>query len=131
MGKKILKYFSFILLIVFLSLIGFILTIYLVLFFEVRDICGKAQKEYKSDCTSSLLKILDSSDKSIKEKNDAIWAMGQLADKRALSKLEYMFVADYPEKEPLDEVISNYEIEKAIRWIQNGNLTSWMYFMYR
>jgi len=30
-------------------------------------------------------------------------------------------------REPLNEVVSQYEIEKAIRWVKNGNWTSWMY----
>ena len=29
-------------------------------------------------------------------------------------------------REPLNEVVSQYEIEKAIRWVKNGNITSWM-----
>lgn len=131
MLKRFFKYFLFLILMLVLSIFAFIITIYLVLFFEVRDICRSAQKEYKSDCVVSLLKVLDEDNETIKQKNDAIWALGQLADKRALKKLEYMFVADYPDREPLDKVISNYEIEKAIRWIENGNLTSWMYFSYR
>lgn len=131
MLKKIFKILLFSLSIILLSIAAMVFTVYLVLFFEVRDICNNAQKEYKSDCVVSLMKVLDSNNKSIKQKNDAIWALGQLADKRALPKLKYMFVADYPEREPLDEVISNYEIEKAIRWMESGNLTSWMYFRYR
>jgi hypothetical protein len=131
MLKRLLKIFAFLIITLLLSILAFIFTVYLVLFFEVRDICNLAQKEYKSDCVTSLLKVLDDNEKTIKQKNDAIWTLGQLADERALEKLENMFVADYPEREPLDKVISSYEIEKAIRWIQNGNLTSWMYFSYR
>ncbi len=102
-----------------------------VIFKSVRDTCKNAINEYQTDCVNALIAVLDDPEKSFKEKNDAIYTLGQLADDRALTKLKTMYTYDKPAKEPLDEVISQYELEKAIRWIEDGNVTSWMYFQYK
>jgi hypothetical protein len=74
-----------------------------------------------------MINILDSEQSSIKEKNNAVYVLGQLADKKALPKLQSLYSGVPQNKEPLDTVLSQYEIEKAIKWCENGNATSWMY----
>jgi hypothetical protein len=51
-----------------------------------------------------------------------------MAEPESLAALEKLYIGKVPEgREPLNEVVSQYEIEKAIRWVKNGNMTSWMY----
>ena len=85
---------------------------------RVVGVCSEATKDFGGDCESSLEKVLDSNNYSFEKRNKAIWALGQLADKRSLAVLNRMRG---------NREISRYELEKAIKWCSNGNWTSWMY----
>jgi hypothetical protein len=114
----------------FISL-AFIISIYSLLFLEVRKNCNKAISEYKISCQEALVKTYNSDGSTVKEKNDAIWTLGQLASKDSLPFLKSIYKKEMPDREPLNEVISQYEIRKAIHWSEKGNWTSWMYFKYK
>lgn len=88
----------------------------------------KAQNGYKEDCVGSLIKLVQSENKTFREKNSAIWALGQLADKEALPFL-YELEKSLPEQEKCsyDSYLCKYEVQKAIKWCEKGNITSWMY----
>ncbi len=116
--------------VIFLIILASVMFLYAVIYKEVRSTCIKAQVEYKTNCVDSLIYVLESDEKSAKEKNDAIWALGQIADQRGLLVLKKLYTGDIPDREPLDQVVSQYEIKKAIHWIENGNWTSWMYFQF-
>lgn len=122
--KKIL--FIAVVSILCLSLV-FIIFVYSSLYFEVKKVCLVAQAVYKMDCIDSLVNVLDADDTTFKQKNDAIWVLGQMADKRSLPVLKNLYTGKIPEREPLDKTVSQYELKKAIRWIEEGNWTSWMY----
>lgn len=94
---------------------------------EVKMVCLKAQNEYQLDCIDSLIKYVQSDKYTFRERNSAIWTLGQLADKKALPLLKSLYKGEIPPKEPLDETISQYELKKAITWCERGNVTSWMY----
>jgi hypothetical protein len=98
------------------------------IFRGVRSACIKAKVIYQLDCTGSLIEFIKFDKYSFRERNTAIWALGQLADKRALSYLEELnrTVPD-SHKCSYDKSLCKYEIEKAIKWTVNGNMTSWMY----
>jgi HEAT repeat protein len=125
--KKLLRYASLVLALMFGIILIFVIATFSIIYLEVRNVCTRAISEYSKDCIDSLVLTLESEDKSFKEKNDAIWVLGQLADERALPALVKLQTGEVPEREPLDEVISQYEIRKAIHWINDGNATSWMY----
>lgn len=98
------------------------------IYYTVGKTCYLAKKKYGGNCQKALVSVLEDENSIPKEKNDAIWAMGQMAEPESLSALEKLYVGKVPEgREPLDKVVSQYELEKAIRWIKNGNATSWMY----
>lgn len=98
------------------------------LFYTVRKTCNSAKEKHQGKCQTALVAVLKDEKATPKEKNDAIWALGQMADSESLSALEKIYAGKVPEgREPLNEVVSQYEIEKAIRWVKNGNSTSWMY----
>jgi hypothetical protein len=87
-----------------------------------------AQKDYKEDCVGSLIKYIQSDKHTFKERNSAIWALGQLADKNALPFL-YDLNKSLPEqgKCHYQDYLCKYEVQKAIKWCKQGNITSWMY----
>jgi HEAT repeat protein len=54
-------------------------------------------------------------------KNEAIWALGQLGDRKALPLLEsYETGESLPERESWSEGISQYELRKAINLLRSG-----------
>jgi hypothetical protein len=98
------------------------------LFHTVRKTCDLAKEKYQGKCQTALISVLEDEKATSKEKNDAIWALGQMAEPESLPALERIYAGKVPEgREPLNEVVSQYEIEKAIRWCKKGNSTSWMY----
>lgn len=96
--------------------------------YTVLTVCQQAQATYEGDCVTSLSKVVSDENQSIRTRNDAIWALGQLADKRALPVLNTYYTGIIPEKEPLDTTLSQYELKKAITWCTQGNGTSWIYY---
>ncbi len=94
---------------------------------NVKDICKKAKAEYEESCGPSLGKTIESDNHSFKEKNRAVWALGQMADEKALPFLLYLESKLPSEECNPDENICKYEVQKAIKWCKNGNITSWMY----
>lgn len=121
--------------IIFLSVIS-ISILALILFFysffriykDVKAACLKAQNEYKEDCVGSLIKYIQSDNNTFRARNSAIWALGQLADEEALPFL-YELEKSLPEQEKCsyEDYMCKYEVQKAIRWCEKGNVTNWMY----
>lgn len=87
---------------------------------EVKNQCQIAQNRYGGECVDALMKQI--SDESLQSgKNDAIWSLGQLGDKRTLSFLEqYDNGQPLPDREPWNGGISQYELRKAIKLIKSG-----------
>ncbi|QQS39113.1 HEAT repeat domain-containing protein [Candidatus Woesebacteria bacterium] len=98
--------------------------------FDVKTTCQSAKEEYGGDCTEALSSLLDDENRGFKARNSAIWALGQLGDKKALPVLESYYTGVIPEREPLSDSISQYELKKAIKLASGGiNITSlfWKY----
>jgi len=89
--------------------------------YEVKDKCQEAKREYKGDCVEALIALLNDEDKTFRPRNSAIWALGQLGHKRALPVLQKYYTGHIPQREPLDKMISQYELKKAIN-LTNGGL---------
>ncbi|MFA6602581.1 MAG: hypothetical protein WCT01_02135 [Candidatus Shapirobacteria bacterium] len=94
----------------------------------VGEMCKKVDN---GDCVVGLISKVEDSSLSFGERNRAIWALGQLADKRALPTLNKYFKGVPLRRELPERELSQYELEKAIKWCTEGNVTSWMYFKYR
>lgn len=94
---------------------------------EAKRLCQEAKWEYqKTDCVDALITQLDDDKQGFRTRNHAIWALGQFGDSRALPVFQKYFSGNIPDREPLDEVISQYELQKAIKLVQGGlNLTAW------
>lgn len=100
----------------------------LFIFTSVKVICTKAEREFQQDHVTSLMAVVNSDKSTYKDKNDAIWALGQIGAKQALPLLEGMYTGIKDERCNLDENICQYELEKAIRFINSKFLvTRWMY----
>jgi len=88
--------------------------------YEVKDLCQEAKREYSGECVESLTYLLGDESKGFRERNDAVWTLGQLGDRRALPVLQSYYTGVIPEREPLDKSISQYELKKAINLVSGG-----------
>lgn len=96
--------------------------------YEVKDLCQQAKKDYptvtaskeQASCVDALIMLLTDTNQGFRPRNDAIWALGQLGDSRALPVLQSFYTGEIPPKEPLNKVISQYELKKAINLTSGG-----------
>jgi hypothetical protein len=98
--------------------------------FEVKRTCNMAKDKYSGDCVEALITTLNDESNSFRTRNDAIWALGQLGDTRALPSLQKFYTGDIPDREPLNSTISQYELKKAVNLTSGGsNITAvfWRY----
>lgn len=96
--------------------------------YDVKSQCQDAKRRYKGDCVEALTKLVDDKSRDFRTRNSAIWALGQLGDRRALSHLNKYYTGIIPSKEPLDKSISQYELKKAIKLTSGGiNITSFVW----
>ena len=86
----------------------------------------QAKEEYNQDCMNSLVLLIKSDAHSQKVKTHAVWALGQLADKRAIPHLQEFQIDNGCKEDPKKSKLC-YEILKALKWCEHGNATSWMY----
>lgn len=91
----------------------------------VKKISVKASSEYPGDKINALMAFVSSEKHSFQEKNRAVWALGQLGDKRALPVLEKYYTG-----QPCDhsKYLCQSELKKAIRLLRSGkNITAWIW----
>jgi hypothetical protein len=88
---------------------------------DANKIAAKAIEVFHKDKLESLLLCLDSDSFLIREKNDAIWALGAFKDKRALSKLESLVTHEKCSYGHLCQ----YEIQKSILKIKRDYKALW------
>lgn len=87
---------------------------------DVKNICQQAKRDYSGDCVEALIAVLEDKNKGFRERNNAIWALGQFGDSRALPVLESYYTGNIPDREPLDDTISQYELKKAVNLTSGG-----------
>ena len=88
--------------------------------YEVKNQCQMAQYKYKGDCVEVLIAVLKDEKNTYHQRNDAIWSLGQLGDKRALPVLKSFYTGKIPAREPYNKMISQYELRKAINLAGGG-----------
>lgn len=98
----------------------FFIAIGLTIGFNVKNRCLEAKKEYDGNCVNALINLLNDKNKSLRLRNSAIWALGQLGDNQALPILQKYYTGNIPKKESLDKTISQYELKKAINLTGGG-----------
>lgn len=88
--------------------------------YDVKAQCELAQAEYRGDCVEALTSLLKDENRGFRPRNHAIWALGQLGDRRALPILQQYYTGIIPDREPLDQTISQYELKKAVNLAAGG-----------
>lgn len=104
--------------IVFLSLV--IISFWIGL--GVKKECQKAQQEHRGNCVKTLSAFIEDKKNTFKEKNSAVWALGQLGDPKALPVLNKYYTGEECEH---DKFLCQYELEKAIKLTKGSfNITA-------
>jgi hypothetical protein len=92
---------------------------------EAKSLCQYAKWQYGGDCVEALITQLNDEQQGFRARNHAIWALGQMGDNRAFPVLNSYYTGDIPDREPLDIMISQYELKKAINLTNGGtNITA-------
>ena len=79
--------------------------------FETNHCANDADKQFAMEKTKSLIALIESPEFTLKQKNRAIWVLGELKSKEALPKLESMLTGKPCHHET---EICQYELKKAI-----------------
>lgn len=82
--------------------------------FDVKTQCTVARSDYSGDCVEALISLVQDEGRGYRNRNTAIWALGQLGDSRAHAPLQSLYTGIIPPHEPLDAGISQYELRKAV-----------------
>jgi hypothetical protein len=91
----------------------------------VGDVLKTARRGFPGNGMAALVAMVNSSSTPLKDRNKAVWALGQLGDPQALAPLEGLVTGS-----PCDHAatICQYELRKAIRQCRGGvNLTRWIW----
>ena len=96
--------------------------------FGVKERCMLAQGRYGGGCVDALISHFEDENNPYGERNSAIWALGQLGDEKAIPVLENYYTGNIPDREPWNEMISQYELKKAINLTRGGfNITAFIW----
>ncbi len=96
---------------------------------DVRAACREARQEFGGDCVDALIAYVNSDQHTFEERNQAIWALGEIGDKRALPALEKMLRTEKLCPSPCNvrTCMCQYSVEKAIRLCEGLNIARWVW----
>lgn len=95
--------------------------------FSVKENCLLAQQRYSGDCVAALIGYLNDEENDFESRNMAIWALGQLGDRRALGVLESYYTGYEGGRFDRSSGLSQLELKRAIGYM-NGNLNITPFF---
>ena len=124
------KFKKLLVIIIIFLMVSFLVVFFVSLFFirkSVLSTCEKYQNLTFASCREDMEYLLTNENQSFRLRNQAVWVLGQLADKKSLPILMRYYKGTIPPKESLTKSLSQYELKKAITWCDKGNVTSWMY----
>ena len=92
---------------------------------DAHDKGRAAQREFEGDEVQALMALVQSERHSLSERNQAVWALGQLRDARALSVLEKYYYGG-----PCNHArfICQRELEKAIDGCRHRSMSAPAFF---
>jgi len=91
---------------------------------SVKSICAEVTQEHAGDRIEALMAYVNSDDHTLRERNHAVWALGQIGDERALPVLE-RFNTGQPCNH--DTSLCQRELGRAIKLCKGGlNPTAWL-----
>jgi HEAT repeat protein len=98
------------------------------IFSGVQNIAREAQATYAGGPVVALIALVEDEQALFEQRNTAIWALGQIGDRRALPVLEGLHT-DEVQHPPYDSTsyIVQYSVEKALKQINGFTVTKWMY----
>jgi hypothetical protein len=88
--------------------------------YHVRAASSKAIAEHSGDRVTALMAYVSSDSHSLRDRNRATWALGQLGDARALPLLERLHAQHEGEPCDHDRYLCQHELNKAIRACSGG-----------
>ena len=111
-----------------LSCLVLVLVMFVVVCFSIRsavkEMSAEATKEYSGNRVEALIAYMSSESHSLKKRNRAVWALGQIGDKSALALLESFYTGGDCEHE---KHLCQRELRHAIYGCKGGlNLTAWL-----
>jgi len=90
----------------------------------VKQISAEATQQYPGDRVEALIAYVKSEDHSLRKRNLAVWALGQIGDKRALPMLTASYTGGPCNH---DSLLCQHELQKAIKLCQGDfNATAWL-----
>lgn len=96
--------------------------------FTVKSECRNARKHYGGTCIEALSALVDDDGQDFRSRNRAVWALGQLGDGRALPALKKHYTGRFPAREPINKMMSQHELKKAIHLAAGGlNITAFIW----
>jgi HEAT repeat protein len=91
---------------------------------SVRQISAEAVSQYPGDRIVALMSYVDSDDHSLRQRNRAVWALGQIGDPRALATLTKWYTGQPCDH---DKSLCQRELAKAIKACNGAfNATAWL-----
>ena len=98
------------------------------IFSGVRRIAEEAQTAYTGEPVVALIALVEDEQAPFEKRNSAIWALGQIGDKRARPVLEKLDTGE-KQQPPYDSTayIVQYSVEKSLKQINGFTVTRWMY----
>lgn len=93
---------------------------------DVRRTADKAVAEFGGDRVSALMELVECQDCGLRERNLAVWALGQLGDRRGLTVLK-----KHHTQSPCNHAVDlcQYELGKAIKKIEGTwNLSASLHY---
>ncbi|HUV65806.1 MAG TPA: hypothetical protein VMW24_18060, partial [Sedimentisphaerales bacterium] len=81
---------------------------------SVQGCCALAQQSHPKpgDDATALISYMNSGQHTLRERNLAVWTLGRLGNRKALSALEAVYTGELCEH---DTFLCQYELEKAIK----------------
>lgn len=120
-AKKILGYGA---LFCFASLFIAYLAICFSIRSNVKKMSAEATRQYSGDSIEALITYVNSESHSLRQRNRAVWALGQIGGKRALATLEKYYTGGPCDH---DKSLCQRELQKAIKGCKGGfNATAWL-----
>ncbi len=90
----------------------------------VKEISAEATQLYPGDRVEALITYVNSEDHSLRKRNLAVWALGQIGDKRALPVLTESYTGGPCDH---DSRLCQRELQKAIKLCKGSlNATLWL-----
>jgi|GEM_PF-587041 len=85
--------------------------------FDVNRTSTIAMKKFGGDRVTALTRLIEAPEITLNVKNDAVWALGQLGDERALPTLERYYHGGECNH---DSTLCQYELKKALTKCRGG-----------